>query len=74
VANLNSSNVSTFSVSTSAGVPTGALAFTADTATSAVPPHQTFTVAVSPNGSYSFVGSDAAPNGIVDAYTLAAAC
>ena len=71
VANLNSSNVSTFSVSTSAGVPTGALAFTADTATSAVPPHQTFTVAVSPNGSYSFVGSDAAPNGIVDAYTLA---
>jgi 6-phosphogluconolactonase (cycloisomerase 2 family) len=70
VANLNSSNVSTFSVSTSAGVPTGALAFTADTATSAAPPYKTFTVAVSPNGSYAFVGSDENPNGIADAYTL----
>jgi 6-phosphogluconolactonase (cycloisomerase 2 family) len=70
VANLNSSNVSTFSVSTSAGVPTGALAFSADTATSAAPPYKTFTVAVSPNGSYAFVGSDENPEGIVDAYTL----
>jgi 6-phosphogluconolactonase (cycloisomerase 2 family) len=70
VANLNSSNVSTFSVLTSAGVPTGALAFSADTATSAAPPYKTFTVAVSPNGSYAFVGSDENPKGIVDAYTL----
>jgi 6-phosphogluconolactonase (cycloisomerase 2 family) len=66
VANLNSSNVSTFSVSPSTGV----LTFTADTATSAAPPYKTFTVAVSPNGSYAFVGSDENPNGIVDAYTL----
>ena len=66
VANANTRNVSTFGVSSATGV----LTFVADTATSALSPHQTFSVAVSPDGNYAFVGSDAAPNGFVDPYTL----
>lgn len=79
VANLNSSNLSTFSV-----VPaTGVLTFVADTQTSisvpfqtpvlcpVTPSCQTFSVAVSPDGKYAFAGSDESPSGFVDGYTLA---